>query len=237
MSPTISRPARLATFAGFDREALQFFHELTLEMSREWFDANKDRYTRLWVEPMTALLAQVRDGLAKTYGPIKIAEPKMFRIHRDVRFSKDKTPYKTHAAGLLRLTAKKPTEGGCSALYLHLGVDDEWVGGGTYYFDDKQLVRWRKLVASDKTGPEIAKLIARLRKAGYDVGGEDDYKKVPKGFSPDHPRAELLKMRGLAAGFPAIPRGLVHQAKFADWLVQHGKAIAPLVTWMYKSLG
>ena len=140
-------PAR--TFRGFEREALQFFHELSLEMNRDWFEANKDRYKRLWVEPMTALLTDVAGALARSYAPVKLGAPKLFRIHRDVRFSKDKTPYKTHAAGMLPLHAKKPVEGGATALYLHLGVDDdEYLGSGTYFFDDKQLPRWRKLVAA-----------------------------------------------------------------------------------------
>lgn len=225
-----------APFKGFEREALQFFHELTLEMNREWFEANKARYTRLWVEPMKALLGDVARQLAKTYAPIKLGEPKVFRIHRDVRFAKDKTPYKTNAAGMIPLHAKKPIDGGGSALYLHIGIDEEYIGAGTYFFDDKQLPRWRKLVTAEKTGAEIAKLVGKLRKTGYTVGGHDDYKKVPKGFDPEHPRGELLRMRGLTAGFPAIPRGVVHKAAFADWLVQHGKAVAPLVSWIYRNV-
>jgi uncharacterized protein (TIGR02453 family) len=224
------------TFEGFDREALQFFHELTLEMNRDWFEANKPRYVRLWVEPMTALLATVAHRLAKVYAPTKLGAPKLFRIHRDVRFSKDKTPYKTHAAGMLPLHAKKPIDGGCSALYMHVGVDEEYIGAGTYFFDDKQLPRWRKLVAAEKSGAEIAKLIAKLRKTGYQVGGHEDYKKVPKGFDPEHPRADLLRMRGLTAGFPAIPRGLLHQPKLAAWVSGHAKAVAPLVSWIYRNV-
>lgn len=224
------------TFKGFDRDAMQFFHELSLEMNRDWFDANKERYKQRWTLPMTALLDEVAARLAKTYAPIKLGAPKLFRIYRDVRFSKDKTPYKTHAAGMLPLHAKKPIDGGCSALYLHLGIDEEYVGAGTYFFDDAQLPRWRKLVAAPKTGAEIEALIKRLRKAGYTVGGHEDYKKVPKGFDPDHPRGDLLRMRGLTAGFPDIPRGLVHKPKLADWLVDHGKAVAPLVTWLSKNV-
>lgn len=228
-------PAR--TFRGFEREALQFFHELSVEMNREWFEANKDRYKRLWVEPMTALLADVAGALARSYAPVKLGAPKLFRIHRDVRFSKDKTPYKTHAAGMLPLHAKKPVDGGATALYLHLGVEDEYLGSGTYFFDDKQIVRWRKLVAANPSGTEIAALVKRLRGRGYEVGGHDDYKKVPKGFAPDHPRADMLRMRGLTAAFPAIPRGLIHKPAFADWIIEHGRATAPLVGWLYKRVG
>ena len=95
---------------------------------------------------------------------------------------------------------------------MHVELEEEYFGAGTYYFEDTQLPRWRKLVAADKTGKQIAGIVSKLRKAGYAVGGHDDYKKVPKGFAPDHPRAELLKMRGLTAGFPALPKGHLHKA-------------------------
>jgi hypothetical protein len=100
-------------------------------------------------------------------------------------------------------------------------------------FDAERMARWRKAVAA-KPGADLAGLIAKLRKAGYQVGGHDDYKKVPKGFDPEHPRAELLKMKGLTAGPGPIPKGLLHKAGLADWLVQHGKALAPIVTWLDK---
>lgn len=218
----------MTTFKGFDRDATQFLHELSLEMNRDWFEANKQRYQQVWVEPMQALLDAVAAKLAKTYAPTKLAPPKLFRIYRDTRFSKDKSPYKTHVAGALSLKT------GPTALYMHLGVDDEYVGAGVYFFEDKQLPRWRKLVAADKTGKEIAGIVGKLRKAGYQAGGHEDYKKVPKPFAPDHPRAELLKMRGLTAGFPEIPRGLIHKPGFADWLVKHSVATAPMVKWLAK---
>src|SRR5438105_11837925 len=120
-------------FEGFERTAPQFFHELAAEMNRGWFEANKARYQAQWALPMTALLTEVAGKLAKAYAPAKLAPPKLLRIYRDTRFSKDKAPYKTHIAGLLPLTTKKPVDGGCSAIYLHLGLDEEYVGVGTYF--------------------------------------------------------------------------------------------------------
>jgi len=216
----------MAAFKGFDKDAIAFLHELTLEMNKDWFEANKERYQRVWVEPLTALLEQVAGKLAKVYAPIKLT-PKVFRIYRDVRFSKDKTPYKTHVAGVLRT-------GNGSAMYLHVETEEEWVGAGTYYFEDKELPKWRKLVAADKTGKEIAGIVAKLRKKGYQVGGHEDYKRVPKPFKDDHPRAEFLRMKGLTAQFPTIPKGMLHRADLADWLVEHGKAVAPMVSWLRR---
>jgi uncharacterized protein (TIGR02453 family) len=218
------------TFTGFDRDAPQFFHELTAEMNRDWFMANKERYEKQWVAPMTELLGEVATALAKPFAPLSLGKPKLFRIYRDTRFSKDKTPYKTHCAGVI------PTTKGAAAMYVHLGLEEEFIGVGTYFFEDTQVPKWRKLVAADKSGREIAGIVGKLRKAGYPVGGHDDYKKVPKGFAPDHPRAEFLKMKGLTAGFPAIPKGLLHEPGLVDWLVKHGKATAPMVTWLYRNV-
>jgi uncharacterized protein (TIGR02453 family) len=226
----VAKLAPLAKFTGFDRDAIQFLHELTLEMNRGWFEANKARYQARWVEPMTALLGDVAQRLAKVYAPIKVQPPKLLRIYRDTRFSKDKTPYKTHVAGRI------PLREGCTALYLHIDVDEEYAGVGSYFFEDAQLPRWRKLVAADKTGKEIVAIVTKLRKAGYAVRSYDDYKKVPKGFAPDHPRAELLKMRGLTCQFPAMPKGLLHKPALADWLFKHAKATAPMVSWLYRNI-
>jgi uncharacterized protein (TIGR02453 family) len=225
-----------APFTGFDRDAPQFFHELAAEMNRDWFHANRQRYLTQWAEPMTALLAGVAARLARSYAPIRLGAPSLFRIHRDTRFANDKTPYKTHIAGRLPLHTRLPIDGGCSALFVEIGLDDDYAGVGTYFFDAAQLARWRRLVAADATGRPLARLVTRLRTAGYRVGGHDDYKRVPRGFAPDHPRADLLRMRGLTAAFPDIPRGLIHRPALLDWLVDHGRATAPLVRWLYTQL-
>jgi uncharacterized protein (TIGR02453 family) len=97
------QPTKGVAFRGFDRDAMQFWHELASEMSREWFAANKQRYQSVWVEPMLALLREVARGLARTYGPRALAEPGVLRIYRDLRFARDRAPYKTHIAGIIRL--------------------------------------------------------------------------------------------------------------------------------------
>ena len=216
----------MAAFTGFDKDAIAFLHELTIEMNKEWFEANKERYQRVWVEPLTALLEHVRSRVAKIYAPVKLT-PHVFRIYRDVRFSKDKTPYKTHVAAVLRT-------GYGSAMYFHVETEEEWVGAGTYFFEGPQVGKWRKLVAADRTGKEVEKIVGALRKKGYTVGGHEDYKRVPKPYKDDHPRAEFLKMRGLTAQFPAIPKGMLHRAELGDWLVGHTKAVAPMVTWLKR---
>ena len=102
-TPRATTAAAPAPFAGFAKDAPRFFHELAAEMNRDWFTAHKAEYEALWVTPMTALLAEVRTGLVSAYRGLTLAPPRLFRIHRDVRFAKDKTPYKTHCGGLLSL--------------------------------------------------------------------------------------------------------------------------------------
>lgn len=215
-------------FQGFDRTAPAFFAELAVEMNKGWFERNKQRYLDQWVTPMTELLAEVGAKLKKPYGKLALGKPKLFRIYRDTRFSKDKTPYKTHVAAVLPFA--KELSG--MPLYIHVGLEEEYLGAGTYFFEDNRLVAWRKLVAADKSGKPLAALVTKLRKAGYSVGGHDDYKKVPKGFDPDHARGEFLKMRGLTAGFPTMPKGMLHERALVDWVAGHAAKVAPLVTWL-----
>jgi uncharacterized protein (TIGR02453 family) len=223
-------------FAGFDKSAMAFWHELAMEMNKEWFTENKQRYEDQWVQPLTTLLAEVTAGITKAYAPVKLAEPKVLRIYRDVRFAKDKTPYKTHIAGATMTGASAIGPGGTSAVYIHIGAEEEFIGVGTYYFDAKRLAKWRKQVAG-KPGADLAKLVTKLRAKGYAIGGHDDYKKVPKPYAADHERAEFLKMRGLTGSFPEIPRGLLHKPGLADWIIGHAIATAPLVTWLHKHVG
>jgi uncharacterized protein (TIGR02453 family) len=223
-------------FAGFDRGAMQFWHELASEMSRDWFVANKQRYQSLWVEPMLALLRDVARGLSRAYKPFALAEPGVLRIYRDLRFSRDKTPYKTHIAGVIRLAGARLAEAGIAVLYLHLGLEEEFAGVGCYQFDAARTARWRR-AAVGAPGGALLRIIAGLRRKGYEPGGYEHYVRVPKGFAPDHPRAELLKYKGLICRFPVIPAGLLRRPELARWLLGHARATAPLVIWLRRHLG
>jgi uncharacterized protein (TIGR02453 family) len=223
-------------FRGFDRQAMQFWHELAAAMSKDWFAANKQRYQSRWAEPMLTLLRAVARGLAPAFRPFKLAEPGLLRIYRDLRFSRDRTPYKTHIAGLIRLAGDPIAEAGNAVLYLQLGPEEEIAGAGCYHFDAARVPRWRQAVVG-APGQELLQIIARLRRKGYQAGGYELYARVPKGFAPDHPRAELLKYKGLVCRFPAIPAGLLYQPAFARWLLGHARATAPLVLWLRRQLG
>jgi uncharacterized protein (TIGR02453 family) len=225
-----------AAFTGFAKDAPRFFHELAHEMSREWFAEHKAEYEQLWLAPMKSLLGEVARAIKPAYRGVTLGEAKVFRIHRDVRFANDKTPYKTYIAGYLPLVKDaKPTEG-AAALYLQLGLE-EFAGAGHYGFDPSQLIRWRKLVAADKTGRVIARLCAQARAGGHDLDAREVLTRAPRGVDPDHPRAELLRHKGLVVTFPAIPRGLIHKPGLVGWLAGEAKQAAPVVTWLARNVG
>jgi uncharacterized protein (TIGR02453 family) len=128
---------------------------------------------------MEALLAE----LEPKYGP-----GKMFRINRDIRFSPDKSPYKTHLAALIGRHA-----------YVSLSPESFFVGGGGHMLDGSALTRFREAVATDKSGRQLERIVTGLEKGGYDVGGEA-LKSAPKGYSNDHPRIRLLRCKGVTMG-------------------------------------
>ncbi len=231
-----AKPAAAAAvaFAGFPKHAMGFWHELAATMSKDWFDANKQRYQDEWVTPFTALLTGIAAGLAPAYRPAKLGPPKILRIYRDTRFAKDKSPYKTWIGGGVSLGGTKPNAG-VAAIYMQFGIGEEFIGAGQYVFGDDEIVKWRKRVADARAGAAVQKLVDGLRDGGYKVHGSGELARVPKPYPADHPRADLLRMRGLVVGFPAIPRGLIHKPALLDWVVGQAKAAVPLAKWLHAN--
>jgi uncharacterized protein (TIGR02453 family) len=228
---TKSTTAAATRFTGFaDREA-RFFKALAKHQDREWFAAHRDEYEQGWLAPMKALLAEVHGKLAPRYRREELAAPKVFRIHRDVRFSKDKAPYKTHIGGYLGVDGGAAGPGGAAALYFHVGPDEVFGGSGHYMMDGEQLKRFRAGVVDPKQGKELAAILRSLERAGFDVDSREQLQRVPRGFDPEHPHAELLRRKGLFVGFPGPDRALLTSPKLVDALVTHAKKTVPLVEW------
>lgn len=218
----------MSTFGGFPKAGVAWFQALAMAQNREWFQANKAGYEALWLEPMKALAAQLTGPLTKLYGR-KVAAPKIFRLNRDVRFSKDKSPYKTHAGLLLAFEGWGPMEGP-AALYLHLGLD-EVVGFGFYALEAPGLKRLRARILDDKSGGALEKLVATAKKAGLSLDGMEQLKRAPAGIDPAHPRIELLKFKGLALSRTDVPKRVRYTAELSDWLLEQAEAAAPVVKW------
>jgi uncharacterized protein (TIGR02453 family) len=202
-------------FKGWKAEAIEFFEGLDADNSKIYWTAHKHEYEDYVLGPMQELLTE----LSGEFG-----EGKIFRPYRDVRFSKDKSPYKTNIAGVL-------SKGG----YLHLDTNGFGVGSGWYMMAPDQIERFRTAIASDKTGPELEKIIAKLRGGGITVGTHGELKTAPKGYPKDHPRIELLRYKDLTSwrhwdvgpwlGTAKVKKGVVdffHDAKpMNDWLSTH----------------
>jgi uncharacterized protein (TIGR02453 family) len=226
------------SFPGFSREGTKFFVELARRQDREWFQAHKQDYEALWLQPMKELLAELEKAAKHAYKGQPLKPPKIFRIHRDVRFSKDKTPYKTHIAGMIALEGGATGEedmGGAAAVYMHFGLEDT-IGAGHWALAPDSLKRYRKLVDNPKTGAELAKKLAALEKKGFEVSAFESLKRVPPGFDPEHPRAALLKHKGLGFTFPKVPAGVRTSPKLAGWMASRIAETAPVIAWLDRAV-
>jgi uncharacterized protein (TIGR02453 family) len=222
-------PERFEGFA--DRDA-RFFRTLARNQRRAWFEAHRDEYERGWLRPMKALLAELRDRLDPVYPRHALAEPKVFRIHRDVRFAKDKSPYKTHIGGYVALDGGGSGPAAVAPLYLHVGAADRFVAAGHYMMDAGQLARFRAALLDDARGTRLTAILATLARAGFTADSHELMKKMPRGIDPAHPRAELLRRKGLIVSFPPLPRELLVTRGLVDWLVRNAKRAVPLVEWL-----
>lgn len=197
-------------FNGFPPEALDFYERLEADNSKTFWTANKAVYEEACRAPMEALLT----ALEKDFGPWKI-----FRPYRDVRFSRDKSPYKLMCAG--------HNDGG----YFSLSADGLYVGGGAYMLDGPDLQRYRAAVAADASGGELQRIVATLRRKGFEPGGEA-LKGAPKGFSTDHPRIDLLRHKGLHAGRMFTPEPWLHTKAALTRVKGALKDLGPLHSWL-----
>jgi uncharacterized protein (TIGR02453 family) len=209
-------------FTGFPPDALDFFVELEGNNERPWWQANKQRFEGSVAEPMRALL----DQLEPEFGSFKV-----FRMNRDVRFSADKSPYKTAHAAM--------TEGvGGGAEYVQISATGLFVGAGIYHMARDQLERFRTSVADDRRGRELEAAIAEARRQRLDIGGiEPALVTAPRGWPKDHPRVGLLRMKGLITlrdlGAPAW----IHSRRAVNEVANAWRAGAPVTSWLERNVG
>jgi uncharacterized protein (TIGR02453 family) len=177
----MTTPAAPGTFDGFPPGAFAFYTELEDpdNNTKAWFDANRDRYERDARRPLEALLA----AAAEEFG----SDAKVFRPNRDVRFSRDKRPYKTAIAALITVDG---IDGG-PGLYVQLNAAGLLVGAGYHELGREQLARYRRAVDDDRSGTELEQLVASARTTGLEIGGRT-LSRGPRGVDPTHPRLTLL---------------------------------------------
>ena len=208
------------SFNGFPVAALDFYDDLEMDNTKSFWEANKAVYAESVAAPMKALTAT----LEPEFGP-----PKVFRPYRDVRFAKDKTPYKDNIAAVTE------TEGGV-AHYLALSPDGLFVGGGMHHMAADQLERFRQAIDSDASGAALEDVVTRLERSGLLIGGEA-LKRAPRGFDPAHPRIRLLRHKGLTAGRQWPPAKWLHTRATLDRVRKAWDEVQPLVDWLDGHVG
>jgi uncharacterized protein (TIGR02453 family) len=228
----MGEPTPPARFVGFaDREG-RFFRALARHQDRAWFARHRREYEEGWLAPMRALLAEVRERIDPLFPRHPVGAPKVFRTHRDVRFSKDKSPYKTHVGGYVGIEGSGTGPSGIAPLYVHVGAREVFVAAGQYVMEGAPLARFRTALLDDGRGGELAALLRTLGRAGFAVGSHGVLRRVPRGVDPGHPRADLLRRKGLIVTFPGPPAALLVSRRLVDWLVAHTRRAAPLVEWL-----
>jgi len=205
------------TFHGWTDALLDFYEGLEVDNSRGYWQAHKRDYEDHVLAPMEALLAELSDE----FGPGKV-----FRPHRDIRFSADKTPYKTQIGGTL-----------ANRGYVQVSTRGLAVASGTYAFATDQLARYRRAVALDLPGEALTRIVDATRKAGLTITAAGALTTAPRGYPRDHPRIELLRMKGLVTWkeWPVEPWLATAEAK--DRVTAVLRTSKPLVGWLDVHVG
>jgi len=219
-------------FEGFSPRTARLIVELVHRQDRLWYAEHKAEIDEQVYAPLRALLDQARSKLSRSYPRRQIAT-KIFRIHRDVRFSKDKSPFKDHASGVLMIGSNLDPMTAVGALYLQIGPE-EGAAAGYWAMGPEQLTRYRRAVQNDRQGATLAKLLAPLVRDGYQIISAAQLSRAPKGVDPSHPRADLLRHKGLALDFPPIPTKVRHSEALLDWCVERSQEVAPVVRWLLE---
>ncbi len=204
---------------GIPEDAVDFYAELELHNDRDWWLANRDRWQANVREP----LLELTEALAGEFG-----EAKLFRPNRDVRFSNDKSPYKTHQGAVV---ATAPGVG----FYVQINSRGLFTAGGWHGSTSPQVSAYREAVLDDDAGEELAQVVAVLEAADYEIGG-DTLKTAPRGIASDHERIDLLRHRSLTASFDhGVPLWL-DSAELVDRVAADWRAYAPLLGWLDSHL-
>jgi uncharacterized protein (TIGR02453 family) len=203
-------------FRGWPPTALEFYEGLEADNSKSYWLAHKDVYERNVKAPMVELL----DELAGEFG-----EGRLFRPYRDIRFSPDKSPYKTSIAATVG-----------TAGYVHLSAEGLMAGAGRYHLEGEQLDRYRQAVDDDASGGELERIVRHLRAARLDVHGTDALKKAPQGYPADHPRIELLRYKGVVVMKSWPVASWLRTAAAKKRIVDVLHAAGPLVEWLARNV-
>ena len=218
---------------GFTDDTLSFLRRLKRHNERDWFRAHRDQYEAHVRAPMERVIERLAMDIP-AFAPDLVANPKasIYRIHRDTRFSPDKTPFKTHVSAVF--PHRRLTKHGGAGLYFHVATDHVMIGAGIYAPEPRQLYQLRQHVSANlKRFRAIVKSPAFLRSFG-EIGGQR-LKRTPKGFAADDPAAEYLKLRQFLASTERPP-SFATRPRFYSALKRLFEHLAPFVRFLNESL-
>ncbi|MBF6466601.1 DUF2461 domain-containing protein [Nocardia beijingensis] len=207
-------------FAGFPLAGLDFYEDLEADNSKAFWTAHKKIYDESVLAPMKSLVAE----LEPDFGAAKI-----FRPYRDVRFAKDKSPYKTAQGAVVRA-------GAGVGWYVQINAAGLYVGGGFYQGSPDQLTQLRATIDDEVRGPELAAILAELADAGFTIGGEK-LKTKPKGYDADHPRIDLLRHKSITCGREFGAPAWLDTPRTAKEVRAAWETMRPLVEWLAAVVG
>jgi uncharacterized protein (TIGR02453 family) len=213
----------------------RFLRRLERNNKREWFEKNKAKYVELVKEPMLRFIADFGPRLRKI-SPHVVADPRpnggsMFRVYRDVRFSKDKRPYKTVASAQFRHEAGRDVH--APGFYLHLGPHEVFTGAGIWHPDGKALAKIRTAIA-DEPAAWKRLLASKAFRQTLRLGG-DSLKRAPRGFDPEHPLVEDLKRKDFFVNVD-LDEDIACAPDFLDRFTKHCRAAAPFMKFLTGAL-
>jgi uncharacterized protein (TIGR02453 family) len=226
------------TFAGFSEQTLRFLDQLDRNNDRDWFQAHKDEYrqhvlapTQEFVQVLGERLREISPGMR--YDPRASAGSSILRIYRDLRFTKDPTPYNPTIRVVFWEGEGKRMES--PGFFVRVQPDGVGLYAGLHVFPKPWLAAYREAVVDETMGAELEAAMAAVREAGgYTLGGEH-YKRVPRGYDAEHPRAELLRYNGLWAHTAnTVDAALITTPKLLDACLEHCRTMAPLHHWLVK---
>jgi len=209
------------TFEGFPDEGLVFYEGLEADNTKTYWTRNKGSYEAHVRGPLLALLEEI----APEFGTAKV-----FRPYRDVRFSHDKTPYKTHQGAVIH------PEGRTAAWYVQISADGLRVAGGCWRLESDQVARYRRAVADDVQGPRLQAEVDRLAAGGWSIDG-DRLIRVPAGHAADSPRLDLLRHKSLHGGRSWEPTEWLHSRRALDEVRNAWRDLTALNAWLDDNVG
>ncbi len=210
------------SFTGFPDEGLVFYEGLEADNTKTFWTAHRGEYESFVRGPMLALLEEL--------GP-EFGTPKVFRPYRDVRFSHDKTPYKTHQGAVVT-----PEGRGAGSWYVQISADGLHVSGGCWRLETDQVARYRRAVADPVQGSRLEREIDRLRAAGWAIEG-DRLVRAPAGYTADAERLELLKHKALHVSRSWTPEDWLHTSAVLDRVRDSWRDLAALNSWLADNVG